>query len=58
MSENEPATEVEMWDRCPARLSPGTQRVDIISLYLSRRSQAEPTELGRLQNGTEMHLSG
>ena len=58
MSEKEPATEVEIWDRCPARLSPGTQRVDILSLYLSRRSQAEPKELGRLQNAMEMYLSG
>jgi hypothetical protein len=30
--EREPATEAEIWDRCPARLSPGAQRADILSL--------------------------
>ncbi|MCU1156858.1 hypothetical protein JAK41_01550 [Stenotrophomonas maltophilia] len=42
-------SEVEIWDRCPARLSPHAVTIDPISLYLCRRSQATLAELGRLR---------
>jgi len=41
--------EIEIWDRCPARLSPDSIQVDPISLYLCRRSHATLAELGRLR---------
>lgn len=40
---------VEIWDRCPAKLSPQDTRVDPISLYLSRRDHATLAELSRLR---------
>lgn len=43
-------SEVEIWNRCPARLSPHIMQIDPISLYLSRRSHATIAELGRLRN--------
>ncbi|SDK32252.1 hypothetical protein [Stenotrophomonas pavanii] len=41
--------EIEIWNRCPARLSPHTTQVDPISLYLCRRRHATLAELGRLR---------
>ncbi|WNF10297.1 hypothetical protein RKE57_19900 [Stenotrophomonas geniculata] len=41
--------EVEIWNRCPARLSPHSTQVDPISLYLCRRRHATLAELGRLR---------
>lgn len=42
-------TEVEVWNRCPAKLCPQSSRIDPISLYLCRRGHATVAELCRLQ---------
>lgn len=48
-SDAESFAEIEIWNRCPARLSPDSIQVDPISLYLCRRSHATLAELGRLR---------
>ncbi|CRD59173.1 hypothetical protein [Stenotrophomonas maltophilia] len=49
LNEVDSVTELEIWNRCPARLSPRTTHVDPISLYLCRRDQATPAELSLLR---------